>query len=303
MEKRTLGKTGLQVTVLGYGSMALRGPSLKSPEGATDDDADHILNGVLDAGINFIDTAPDYGLAEERIGKFIAHRRHEYYLATKCGCNIPATDDPNAPRHIWTRDRLLENIELSLRRMKTDYVDIWQLHNPDVESVPSAELIKVMEQVKRQGKARHISISSKLPEVRTFIQQEWFDTYQIPYSVLDRKHEVMIAAAAKSGAGTIIRGGIAKGEPATDLSGDTRWSRWIKANLDELLGEGESRSSLVLRFTITNPHVHTTIVDTQNPQHLADNLKSVGAGPLDQDVFEQAKRQLDAIGQTPEAMG
>ena len=300
MEKRTLGKTGLDVTVLGYGSMALRGPSAKDSAGATDDDADRVLNGVLDAGINFIDTAPDYGLAEERIGKFIAHRRGEYYLATKCGCNVPPTGGPDAPRHTWTRDRLLANIELSLRLMKTDYVDLWQLHNADAKSVQAAELIDVMEQVKRQGKVRHASISSSLPDISTYIQQGRFDTYQIPYSVLDRKHEEAIRAAAESGAGTIIRGGIAKGEPTDDLAGNTRWSHWVNANLDELLADGECRSSLVLRFTITSPHVHTTIVGTRNPQHLAENLKAVEVGPLSEDVFEQVKRRVEAVGQVPE---
>ena len=82
--KRELGRTGLQVTTLGYGAMELRGaPRARD---ITEVQAETILNKVLDAGINYIDTSIDYGLSEERIGRYISHRRAEYYLASKCGC-------------------------------------------------------------------------------------------------------------------------------------------------------------------------------------------------------------------------
>ena len=93
VRKRELGRTGLQVTTLGYGAMELRG----APRGrdTTEAQAETILNAVLDAGINYIDTSIDYGLSEERIGRYISHRRSEYYLASKCGCLVGA---PAAPR-------------------------------------------------------------------------------------------------------------------------------------------------------------------------------------------------------------
>ena len=93
LPKRELGRSGLQVTMLGYGAMELRGP----PRGrdTTEAQAETILNAVLDAGINYIDTSIDYGVSEERIGRYIAHRRHEYYLASKCGCLVGA---PNCTR-------------------------------------------------------------------------------------------------------------------------------------------------------------------------------------------------------------
>ena len=84
--KRELGRTGLQVTTLGYGAMELRGaPRARD---ITEEQAETILNKVLDAGINYIDTSIDYGLSEERIGRYISHRRAEYYLASKCGCLV-----------------------------------------------------------------------------------------------------------------------------------------------------------------------------------------------------------------------
>src|SRR5258705_6230955 len=107
LPKRQLGRTGLQVSMLGYGAMELRG----APRGrdVTDQQAETILNAVLDSGINYIDTSIDYGVSEERIGRYIGDRRAEYYLASKCGCVVGA---PAAPRgqsspHIFTRDNIM----------------------------------------------------------------------------------------------------------------------------------------------------------------------------------------------------
>src|ERR671938_706754 len=151
LERRTLGRTGLEVTTLGYGAMEIRGPRIWNGRDLTDDQAERILNAVLDAGINFIDTASDYGLSEEYIGRFISQRRSDYYLATKCGCTVVNAGDKDETPHVWTRENLLHNIETSLHRMRTDYVDVWQLHNPSVEQVEEGDLVRVMEEVKAAG--------------------------------------------------------------------------------------------------------------------------------------------------------
>src|SRR6266566_9037203 len=126
--KRELGRTRLQVTTLGYGAMELRGaPSARD---ITEAQAETILNKVLDAGINYIDTSIDYGLSEERIGRYISHRRAEYYLASKCGCLVGAPPAPRSQRgpHVFTRDNVVAGVEQSLVRMKTDYLDVVQFH-------------------------------------------------------------------------------------------------------------------------------------------------------------------------------
>jgi aryl-alcohol dehydrogenase-like predicted oxidoreductase len=284
------------VSILGYGAMALR---QRPAEGLSDEQAERMLHAVLDAGVNFIDTAPDYGESERRIGQFIAHRRAEYHLATKCGCNIPRDERPDTPGHLWTRPMLLQNIETSLRRLRTDRVDIWQLHNPSPEDVQREDLVRVMEDVQRHGKARHVAISSTLPHIDRFIELGVFASFQIPYSALERGHEDAITRASEAGAGIIIRGGVAKGEPAGDLAAHDRWRRWAASGLDDLRGPGESRSAFLLRFTISHPHLDTTIVGTKDPQHLAENLEAVAAGPLPAPLYEQARRRLDQIGEKP----
>ena len=300
MERRVLGKTGLEVTILGHGAMEIRGPRIWSGRSVTDTEAERILNAVLDRGINFIDTAYDYGLSEEYIGKFISNRRSEYYLATKCGCSLVDAGDHDETPHVWTKENLLHNIETSLKRMKTDYIDIWQLHNPAVEQVDDGRLVDVMNEVKESGKVGHVSISSTSPHLSTYIDRGQFASYQIPYSALERKHENVISDAAKSGAGVIVRGGVARGEPGEGLGDDDKWALWEKAGLDELLDDGESSTSFLLRYTISHPGMQTTIVGTKNPAHLDENIKAAEKGPLSSEIYAEAKKRLTEAGELPE---
>src|SRR5947208_16833425 len=92
LPKRPFGQSGIEVTVLGYGAMELRGTRIWAGRPVTEKQAETILNAVLDAGINFLDTAPDYGTSEEFIGRFISHRRSEFFLGTKCGCAVVPND-------------------------------------------------------------------------------------------------------------------------------------------------------------------------------------------------------------------
>jgi aryl-alcohol dehydrogenase-like predicted oxidoreductase len=272
--------------------MEIRGPRVWGGRVVSDEEVERILNAVLDAGVNFIDTSWDYGLSEEYIGRFISHRRSEYYLATKCGCAFLNKGAYDETPHVWTRDNLRKNIEDSLRRMKTDYIDIWQLHNPKPEQVQSENLVEFMEQVKQEGKTRHISISSTLPYLPTYLEWNAFDTYQIPYSALESEHEEMISAAHAAQAGVIVRGGVARGEPGVGLGHKKRWQNWKQAKLEELLDPKESRTAFLLRFTISHPQMHTTIVGTKNPNHLAENLRALEMGPLSPEIYEEAKRRL-----------
>jgi aryl-alcohol dehydrogenase-like predicted oxidoreductase len=187
--------------------------------------------------------------------------------------------------------------------MQTDYIDVWQLHNPTVEQVEAGDLVRVMEEVKAAGKVRWIGISSTLPHISTFISWGVFDTFQISYSALERTHEAVITAAAQSGAGTIIRGGVARGaSEEAGLGNRDRWANWERAGLDELRAPGESRTAFLLRFTLSHPDMHTTIVGTMNPEHLDANLHAAEAGPLPLDVYAEAKRRLDNAGEKPAAV-
>ena len=301
MEKRMLGKTGLSVTTLGHGAMEVRGARIWNGRPVTDAQAERILNAVLDCGINFIDTSYDYGMSEEYIGRFLSRRRGEFYLATKCGCTLVNKGDHDDTPHVWTRENLLHNIETSLKRMKTDHVDLWQLHNPTVEETRAGDLVAVLQEVKKSGKVRHIGISSTLPHISQYIAMGVFESFQIPYSALERRHEEVIGKAQQSGAGVIVRGGVARGEPQKGLGAAERWALFSKARLDDLLAPGEDRTGFLLRFTLTHPGAHTVIVGTLDPEHLERNAKAVQAGRLAPETYAEARRRLADAGEKPEA--
>ncbi|MCY3992634.1 MAG: aldo/keto reductase [Caldilineaceae bacterium] len=279
----TLGRTGLEVTRLGFGAGHRRA--------MTDKEMNAQLNAVLDAGINFIDTANDYGNSEEMIGRYLHHRRDEFVLATKCGCH------PDG--HIWTRENAFRGLHQSLERLRVDSVDIMQLHNPTVAQCEQGELVQALQDMRSQGKVRWIGMSTTLPHLPTYLSWDVFDAYQIPYSALERDHEDWLTTTAQAGAGTIIRGGVALGKPGVGLGQSDRWQAFNEAGLDELKQSGESDTSFVLRYTLTHPDVHTNIVGTTNPAHLAENAQAALAGPLSREVYAEAKERLDRIGVSP----
>ena len=288
-----LGQTGLTVTKLGYGAMEVRGSRIWNGRPIEPDEAGTILNAVLDEGITFIDTANDYGRSEEFIGQFLGHRRDEYVLATKRGCTVVHKDeDTDDTPHVWTRENLFRGLHESLERMKTDYVDLMQLHNPSVEQCDDGDLVAALQEMKTQGKVRHIGISSTQPHLQTYIERGVFEAFQIPYSALEREHEALIQTAAD--AGVIVRGGVARGEPGAGLGSSDRWEVWEQANLDDLLDEGETRTQFLLRFTNSHPGLSTNIVGTKSVEHLRDNVRAAARGPLAPEVYAGAKRRLDA---------
>ena len=299
-----LGRTGLDVTRLSFGAMEIRGSRIWGGRAATDQQAETILNAVLDEGINFIDSANDYGRSEEFIGKYLSHRRNEFYLATKCGCTVVTRDaNTDDTPHVWTRDNLFRGLNESLQRMKTDYVDIMQLHNPPVEETEKNQLVEALREMQQQGKVRFISISTTLPHLPTYLHWGVFDTFQIPYSALEREHEAWISRAAEAGIGTIIRGGVARGEFGVGLGNEDRWKKFEEAGLDELRTSGESRTAFLLRFTLSHPHAHTIIVGTLYPEHLRENIAALEQGPLPANLYEDAKRRLDRVGVAPVQAG
>ena len=302
LPKRVLGRTGFAATILGYGAMELRG----APGGPkiSDDDARKVLNAVLDAGINLIDTSIDYGRSEELIGRYIAQRRSEYFLASKCGC-VPGAG--MAAEHIHTAENIRAGVENSLRLMKTDYLDVVQFHRSITRrEFEEHEALGSALKLKQEGKVRFIGVSGTLPNLDEQIGMGVFDVFQIPYSALQRDHENVIARASKAGAGILIRGGVARGAPGDwnsrsyyMVSSATMRQRWEKARLDELLG-GMDRMEFMLRFTLTNPDLDTAIVGTRDPAHLHQNIEAALKGPLPEDVMREAKRRLDQAGSTSE---
>jgi len=306
LPKSTLGRTGLAVTKLGYGAMELRGTDHFRRLSAAE--ASALLNAVLDGGINYIDTSPDYGYSEELIGQHISHRRGEFYLASKCGCPVEGPDVPYGSRkpHSFTRQNIRAGVEQSLERMKTDHLDVVQFHVSPARSVLEEHgSVAELEALRQQGKVRFIGMSGTIPELEDHIEMDVFDVFQIPYSIVEREHEDLIHRAAQKGAGIVFRGGVARGVIVKDESVIDEYPEflrpafrarrrlWQDTEIDDLL-DGMTPMEFMLRFTIGHPDMSTTIVGTANPEHLKNNVEAAARGPLPKDVYEAARARFAA---------
>jgi aryl-alcohol dehydrogenase-like predicted oxidoreductase len=203
-------------------------------------------------------------------------------------------------------------VEHSLRTLKTDHLDLVQFHH----SLDRAELeadgaLDELLRLRDEGKTRFVGISGTLPKIVELIDMGVFDAFQVPYSAVERAHEDLMAKAAASGIGIIVRGGVARGGPSDwSLARPYDWALrrrpqlqaiWKQAKLDDVL-DGMSPMEFILRFTISNEDLDTTIVGTSNLEHLRDNIEAASKGPLPAAVVEEAKRRLDAAGSTPTSL-
>lgn len=302
MERRTLGRTGLSVTSLSYNAMEFRGPRIWNGRPVGLDVAQRMLNLVLDSGVNFINTTCEDQRSEEAIGQFIAHRREEFVLGTKAGCVVEAGEERDAVRHDWTRATLMRNLEDSLRRMRTDHVDVWQLHSPRAGALDRAEVERVFEDARRSGKARWVGVMLNMPGLSAFLDWAVLDVVEMTYSAMQqRKNAAALEAVAAMGKGVVSRRSLGGGEPLSDRKGDERWVRWDLAKLDDLLSPGESPSAFLLRYTLSHPCIHTATVGTINPLHWAEDVRAARMGPLSAEVLAEVNRRLAAVGEVSQA--
>ncbi len=303
LPKLAFGATGFECTQLGFGAMELAsaGGTADEPEAAK------LLHRVLDLGINFIDTAPDYATSEEVIGRAISSRRDEFFLASKCGCLVdrqPRLENGKL-EHDFSQANIRAGVEQSLRRMRTDHLDLVQIHSsPARRTIEEEGSVEEMLRLRDEGKVRFLGMSSTLPELEGHLAMGVFDAFQIPYSMLQPEHDQIIQKVADTGAATIIRGGVARGATAPDHDLDAahdywrgfaleRRSLWDRADLDSIL-DGMPRMEFMLRFVLAHPGLHTTIVGTSKLLHLESNVAIAVRGPLGDDLVREAKRRIAA---------
>jgi aryl-alcohol dehydrogenase-like predicted oxidoreductase len=203
------------VSPLGFGAFKIgRNQGIKYPRGydlPTGEQAARLLNEVLDLGINLIDTAPAYGLSEERIGQALAHRRGEFLLCSKAG----ETFENGASAHDFSREGTLRSVQRSLRRLRTGALDILLIHSDgrDVEILSHEEIVPAMLELKKSGLVRFIGLSGKTPEGARKAM-EWADVIAVEYHPEDRSHEEVIALAGRKGVAVIVKKPLASGRLA-----------------------------------------------------------------------------------------
>ena len=272
MEQRTLGRTGLEVSTLGFGGAEI------GFEKASLADVERLLGSALDAGLNVIDTAECYADSEELIGQAVAHRRDSFHLFTKCGhaSGLPYPD--------WNPKLLAASIDRSLKRLQTDRVDLVQLHTCSEEMLRAGEVIAVLQQARDAGKTRFIGYSGDSHAARYAIECGAFDTLQTSVSIADQEPMTLtLRLALERGVGVIAKRPIAnaiwtKADVSPDNYQYPYWHRLQTLGYD-FLQTGDA-ASVALRFTLAQPAVSTAIVGTKNPERWAQNAQLLDAGPL-----------------------
>ena len=148
MESRRLGQTDMDVSWLGFGAARI------ATDAGTPAEAERLLNALLDSGVNYIDTAECYGESEETLGKFISHRRDDYWLTTKCG---HVAGDITAPE--WSAAAVTQSVDQSLRRMQTDYIDLIHIHTCEADVLRQGDVLRALQDAQQAGKTRYIGFS------------------------------------------------------------------------------------------------------------------------------------------------
>ncbi len=286
MEKRQFGKTDMQVSVLGFG-----GAEIGFNPHQTQADVDVLLNSAIDSGLNLIDTAAAYLVSEKMIGEAVSKRRKDFYLLTKCGGLDGFT------REDWSKKGILETIETSLRNMKTDYLDIAQLHSCNSEILKRGEAIEALLRAQEKGYTRYIGYSGDNEDAKFALEMDVFDTLQTSVSVADQSAiDGNIKLAAEKNIGVIAKRPIAnavwrhaeKTENAYHLPYWERIQKLRFAFLDKSL---EEATATALRFTMTIPGVSTMIVGTTKPNRWQENAKYVAEGNLSDEEFEAIRER------------
>lgn len=275
MEHRILGRTGLSVSTLGFGGSEI------GYRGATQQTVTTLLNAALDAGLNVIDTAECYKNSEELIGEAVSHRRKDYFLFTKVG-----HEHGWAAKHDWSAESIARTIDRSLRRLRTDCLDLVQLHSCGVDVLEKGEATAALQRARQQGKTRFIGYSGDDRPALWAVKSGLFDTLQTSVSIADQQAiDLLLPITREKNIGVIAKRPIANAawRDATRPVGEYHveyWDRLRVLKYPFLTGDADSIASIALRFTLSQEGVHTAIVGTQNPARWKANAALLAAGPL-----------------------
>lgn len=281
MTYRALGKTGMRVSEIGFGCMRLGR--------ITHGEAEELLLGAVGAGINYFDTADlyDHGANEELVGRVLRPVRSGVILATKVGNQW--REDGSGWDWNPRREYIIGAVEGSLRRLGTDYIDLYQLHGGTIQD-PLDETIEAFEMLKQQGKILHYGISSIRPNViREYVKRSGIGSVMLQYSLLDRRpEETVLDLLHEAGVGVLVRGALAQGllvdKPARAYLGLAETEvAGIKSVLARRFAAVDKRR-VAFQFVLAHPAVSCAVVGIRTMDQLETAL--AGLEKVDERLLE-----------------
>ncbi|SFL12313.1 Predicted oxidoreductase [Paenibacillus sp. 1_12] len=298
MKYRKLGKNGPEISVIGFGSWAIGGAGWASGWGDQDDQLSYdSVRAALDAGITFYDTAAVYGLgySEEIIGKALKGDRDKIVLATKCGL---VWDEQRNVSKNGTYDSVIREAEASLKRLGTDYIDLYQMHWPDTDTkAPAEETMRAMDKLIQDGKVRYAGVSNyDVPLLEQSLAVRHVDSLQPPYSILRPKAEQeLLPFCQEKGIGVVGYSSLTSGLLSGNYTYDTKfeandWRSRNAAHTGENLRKNVDRAEklkvvasrydltlpqLAIAYVLAHPALTSAIVGVRKPSHILSVLPAV----------------------------
>lgn len=317
MEKRSLGESGLKVSAIALGTWAM-GATVETWGQVDDRESIAAIHQAIDCGINLIDTAPIYGLghSEEIVGKAICGRREEVILATKCGLLFPKSNNELPPRSL-KKERVIQECEDSLRRLRTDVIDLYQCHWPDPDT-PIRETMEALTKLLEQGKIKAIGVSNfscdQIAAAKEFgpiaSMQSSFSMFHlrtadelIPFC---QEHKMAMLPYSPLAKG-LLTGKFDATSTFTDIrSKDSEFigARYrrnlnIVDRLKSMAREyGKTVSQLVINWTASYPGITSPIVGAKRPSQVLENAGGVGWTLRDEDIAQVEKLLRGNVSET-----
>lgn len=290
MKRNQLGTSELNISEIGLGCMSL---------GTDEAQAERIVHAALERGVNFLDTADlyDSGRNEEIVGKAIRGRRQDVVLATKVGNRrIPGKEG-----WVWDPSKayIRSAVKESLRRLQTDYIDLYQLHGGTLDD-PIDETIEAFEELKQEGVIRYYGISSiRQNVIREYVKRSGIVSVMSQYSILDRRpEEEVLPLLADNRISVIARGPVASGV-LTEQGGAKVAKGYLDYSPDELIQIREQLQRLVkndrsmgqtaIRYALANPVVATAIAGASSLEQLIHNTAAGDAPALTEEEIERIR--------------
>ncbi|HTQ27651.1 MAG TPA: aldo/keto reductase [Puia sp.] len=289
MKYRILGASGLRVSEIGFGCMSLN---------QDEDYNSRLLQQAVDKGINLFDTSDLYGKGanEMTVGKALKQKRREIILCTKVGNQWR----PDGSGWDWNPRKayILSAIEQSLRRLQTDYIDLYQLHGGTIED-PIEETIDAFEMLKQQGKIRFYGISSIRPNViREYIQRAGIVSVMMQYSLLDRRpEETCFPLLQGNGVSVLARGSLAQGlltgKPAARyLEYDVAEVEKAARAVQRLSTKSRTTGQTAIRFVLKEPVVASAVVGIRTFPQLEEAVGAIDSPALNEQEIQQLQQAL-----------
>jgi aryl-alcohol dehydrogenase-like predicted oxidoreductase len=289
--KRTLGRTGLQTTLIGFGALEIgRDWGLGSPQQRRrpgGPEAGETLRCVLGLGVNLIDTASAYHRSEERVGTFVHDRRNEYILATKCGEH---NREPET-YYDFSYEAVRDSIATSLRLLQTTVIDILQIHfGPDPDRVlDDGGCLRAMREARAAGQVKFLGASVNGTVLDRCIESGDFDVVQVGYSLLNQSEEDRISKARARGIGVLIRSGLAGGWLTSRALGTPGEERPAGVNglFDLCHGDAELVTALALHFIARHDGVSSMLIGSKSCENVKNAVRLTGS-TIDSSLLERA---------------